>query len=68
MERIKYSKPVLSRKAFIKESGYPAAYVNRAIHHKDADLFTIRTSDAPNAKVMIDTAMFEHYRAIGEFR
>lgn len=65
---ITYSKPVLSRKKFIKESGYPAAFVDRAIHSRCADLFVLRTSDAPNAKVNIITAEFEYCRRTGEFK
>lgn len=65
---IKYSKPVLSRKEFIRESGYPAALVDRALHSKYADAYSFRTSDAPNAKTYIITAEFEYFRRNGDIR
>ena len=68
MEKIKYSKPVLSRKDFIRESGYPAAFVDRAVHCAFADQFSFRTSDAPNAKIYIICDEFEYFRREGEFR
>lgn len=63
--KIKYSKPIMTRKEFIKESGYAPAFVDRAIHSRWKDAFTIRSSDAPNAKVMIITDEFEYYRRHG---
>lgn len=63
----KYSKPILSRKQFIEESGYPEAYVDRALHCKYAKNFAFRSSDAINAKYMIDTEQFEWYRKEGCF-
>ena len=68
MEKTKYSKRILSRKEFLKESGYPAAWLDRVLHCWFADEFCFRTSDAPNAKFMIDTEAFEHYRRMGELK
>ncbi len=68
MAQITYSKPILSRKQFLAESGYPAEYVDRALHCWFADQFCFRTSNAPNAKFMIDTQAFEYYRKQGEFK
>ena len=63
----KYSRPWLSRKKFIEESGYSEAYVDRALHCKYAENFTHRSSSAKNAKFMIDTQEFEWYRKEGCF-
>ena len=68
MAQIAYSKQILSRKQFIEESGYPAEYVDRALHCWFADQFCFRTSDKPKAKFMIDTEQFENYRRMGEFK
>lgn len=68
MEKIKYSKPILSRKQFLKESGYSAEWLDRILHCSFADQFCFRTGNAPNSKFMIDVEAFEHYRKIGEFR
>lgn len=67
MEKFKYSKPCLSRKEFIKESGYPAVYVDMALHSSLRDRFTIRTSEAPNSKFFIITEEFEKLRREGMF-
>ena len=64
----KYSKPVLPRKQFIEESGYPAALVDRALHSKLADLISIRSSEAKNAKFSIIVEEFEYYRRQGDIR
>ena len=65
---IRYAKPVMSRKEFIAASGYSAAFIDRAIHSEYAPVFTERTSDAKNAKVMIITDEFEYLRRQGAFR
>jgi len=66
--KIKYSKPILSRTEFLRESGYPREYLDRALHCWFADQFCFRTSSKPKAKFMIDTEAFEHYRRIGELK
>ena len=68
MERIKYSRPILSRKAFIKESGYPASLIDRAVHGEYADICSFRTSDAVNAKTYIICDEFEWLRRNGDIR
>ena len=67
MGRIKYSKPILSKRDFIKESGYPEQLIDRALHCWFADKFSFRTSDKPNAKFMIICDEFEYFRRQGEF-
>lgn len=68
MNKIKYSKPILSKKQFLEESGYSREFVNRALHCWFADQFCFRTSDKPKAKFMIDTEAFEYYRRLGELK
>lgn len=68
MNKIKYSKPILSRAEFLRESGYPRDYLDRALHSRWADQFCFRTSDKPKAKFMIDTEAFEYYRRLGELK
>ena len=65
--KITYSKPILSRAEFIKESGYGRTLIDRALHSKYADQFSMKTSDAPNAKTLIVTDEFEYLRRQGCF-
>ena len=64
----KYSKPILSVRDFVRESGFPKEYVMRAVHCWFADQFCFRTGTAVNSKYMIDTERFEYYHREGEFR
>ena len=66
--KITYSKPILSRAEFIRESGYNRNLIDRALHSKYAEQFVIRTSNAKNAKFLIDTKEFEYLRRQGCFR
>lgn len=68
MEKTKYSKPILSRKQFLKESGYPREMVDRALHCWFADKFSFRSSDKPKAKFFIVCDEFEYFRRQGEFK
>lgn len=65
--RITYSKPILSRAELIRESGYGATVIDRALHSQYADQFSFRTSEAKNAKTLIDTKEFEYLRRQGCF-
>ena len=65
--RITYSKPILSRAEFIRESGYGATYIDRAINGQYAEQFISKTSNAKNAKRLIDTKVFEYFRRQGCF-
>lgn len=64
--RITYSKPILSKKEFIRESGYPEQLVDRALHCRFADKFSFRSSDKPKAKFFIICDEFEYYRRQGD--
>jgi hypothetical protein len=62
------SKPVLSRKKFIKESGFPETYVDKAIHSEWGEDFSFKTSDALNAVIYIDVEAFEKLHRKGVFK
>ena len=68
MGKITYSKPVLSLKEFIKETGFPEELVRRAVAGKRKDYVSFRTSNAPNAKIYIYCDAFEECMRGGEFR
>jgi len=68
MGKITYSKPVLSLKEFIKETGYPEELVRRAVAGKRKDYVSFRTSSAVNAKTYIYCAEFEECMREGDFK
>lgn len=65
---MEFSKPVLTRKKFISESGFPEQYVDKAIRGEWGEDFCIRTSDAVNACVYIDAEVFLKLHRRGVFK